>query len=117
MTEMDDDPLRCDGCSRESWPDGSLILLVQAEQLAASPSPQVLRTVKTVRVTCGPTCSSGASPVELEGETVVFSFGKIRDVFDYADNVIAAHDWDRGTVQRLSRVLAALHRRRGATSS
>ena len=116
---MDDNPLRCDGCSRESWPDGSLVLLVQAEHGVVAATKQVLKTVKTVRVTCGPTCTSGSSVTDLdiEGETVVFSFGKIDDVFDYADNVIAAHDWERGTVQRLSRVLAALHRRRGATSS
>jgi hypothetical protein len=116
---MDDDPLRCDFCSRESWPDGSLVLLVQAEPDVAWKAAQVLKTVKTVRVTCGPTCASGSSvsDVGVEGETVVFSFGKIDDVFDYADNVIAAHDWERGTVQRLSRVLAALHRRRGAKSA
>ena len=106
-----DNPLRCDACSRESWPDGSLVLHVQAE-------PDV-KTVKNVRVTCGPTCASRRSVAEIGtgGETVVFSFGTIDDVFDYADHVIAAHDWERGTVQRLSRVLAALHRRRGATAS
>jgi hypothetical protein len=78
---MDDNPLRCDGCSNESWPDGSLVLVVRAE-------PEI-STVKNVRVTCGPT-------------------------FDYADRLIAAHDWERGMVQRLARVLAALHRKRSS---
>ena len=100
---MDDDSLRCDGCARESWPDGSLILHVRAEEDVS--------TVRTVRVTCGTSCANDATP-SADGETVIFSFGKITDVFDYADQVIAAHDWERGTVQRLSRVLAALHRRR-----
>lgn len=100
---MDDDSLRCDGCSRESWPDGSLVLHVRAEDDVS--------TVRTVRVSCGTACAN-AGESTIESDAVVFSFGKIADVFDYADQVIAAHDWERGTVQRLSRVLAALHRRR-----
>lgn len=101
---MDDDPLRCDGCFRESWPDGSIVLHVRAED----DTP----TVKNVRVTCGTDCSSDGGEPSSDGDAVVFSFRKISDVFDYADQVIAAHDWERGTVQRLSRVLVALHRRR-----
>lgn len=102
---MDDDPLRCDTCSRESWPDGSLILVVRDED--------AVMTVRNVRVTCGASCASSAPPsVDVEGAAIECSFKKIEDVFDYADHLIAAHDWERGTVQRLSRVLAALHRRR-----
>jgi hypothetical protein len=102
---MEDDPLRCDGCSRESWPDGSIVLHVREDERVS--------TVNHVRLTCGPTCAgSGPSDVELGGQTVVFRLETIDDVFDYADRMIAAHDWERGTVQRLSRVLAALHRRR-----
>jgi hypothetical protein len=102
---MEDDPLRCDGCSRESWPDGSLVLHLR--------DYQDVRTVSNVRLTCGPACTgSRPSNAELDAETVTFELGTIEDVFDYADRMIAAHDWERGTVQRLSRVLAALHRRR-----
>jgi hypothetical protein len=102
---MDDSPFRCDGCSRESWPDGSLVLVVRDES--------AISTVKNVRVTCGPACAS-SELVERESgaDAVVFSFGGIDDVFDCADRLIAAHDWERGTVTRLSRVLAALHRKR-----
>lgn len=95
------DPLRCDGCSRESWPDGALVLVVEEE-------PKV-KTVRHVRITCGKACSE-RSPAEYD--VVVHEFAAMNDVFDYADRVIAAHDWERGTVQRLSRVLAAIHRRR-----
>lgn len=102
---MDDDPLRCDGCSRESWPDGSLVLVVRDEDA-------VMR-VRSVRVICGAACASSAPPLsEGDGNVIECSFVKISNVFDYADEIIAAHDWERGTVQRLSRVLAALHRRR-----
>jgi hypothetical protein len=101
---MDEDPLRCDGCSRESWPDGSLVLLLREEE--------TIKTVRYVRVACGPVCASTELADPNEHAAVVFSFRTIEDVFDYADRMIAAHDWERGTVQRLSRVLAALHRRR-----
>lgn len=105
---MDDNPLRCDACSRESWPDGSLVLHVRDEERVT--------TVRNVRVMCGPTCASTSHGDEpLEDGAMVFSFGAIEDVFDYADRLIAAHDWERGTVQRLSRVLAALHRKRAPT--
>lgn len=100
---MDENPLRCDGCSGESWPDGSLVLVVRDEDRVT--------TVRNVRVTCGPTCAPPDSG-DAGHETVVCQFATIDDIFDYADRLIAAHDWERGTVQRLSRVLAALHRRR-----
>lgn len=102
---MDDDPLRCDGCSRESWPEGSLVIHVRAEE--------AFTTVKHLRVTCGRACESRAALAsDAEGDVIECSFASIGDVFDYADQLIAAHDWERGTVQRLSRVLAAIHRRR-----
>lgn len=104
MTMKDHDSLLCDGCSRESWPDGSLVLHVRAED--------TVTTVRNVRVACGTTCAESVGEPSTDGETVVFSFGMIEDVFDYADRIIAEHDWERGTVQRVSRVLAALHRRR-----
>lgn len=95
------DDLLCDGCARETWPDGSILLVVQDDR--------VVKTVRTVRITCGQTCVGTPS---IEGEAVFHSFVGISNVFDYADALIAAHDWERGTVQRLSRVLAAVHRRR-----
>ena len=106
---MDDNPLRCDGCFRESWPEGSLVLHIRDEDDVS--------TVRHVRVSCGAACA-GREPVDarpIDRETVIARFAAIGDVFDYADRLLAVHDWDRGTVQRLSRVLAELHRRRGST--
>jgi hypothetical protein len=58
-------------------------------------------------------CAAGRAPGDdVDGDAIVLSFSAIDDVFDYADRLIAAHDWERGTVQRLSRVLAAIHQRR-----
>lgn len=98
---MSDNPLRCDGCARESWPDGSIVLVVESE-------PRV-KTVRRVQISCGRACEAASS---LESETVLYEFKELGDVLDCADRIIAAHDWERGTVQRLSRVLAALHQRR-----
>jgi len=100
---MSDNPLRCDGCSRESWPDGSIVLVVQHEPRG--------KTVRRVHVSCGPACTAQSS---AESEAVLYRFEELDDVLDSADRIIAAHDWERGTVQRLSRVLAAVHQRRSA---
>ena len=41
---------------------------------------------------------------------LVFHFAALGDVFDYAERIIPAHDWERGTIHRLSQILTALHR-------
>lgn len=103
---MEDNPLRCDGCSRECWPDGAIVLHVRDEDKVS--------TVRHVRVSCGAACA-GKELVDrkVDAGAVISSFATIGDVFDFADRLLALHDWERGTVHRLSRVLAAVHRKRG----
>lgn len=96
---MQEDPLRCDGCAAEAGLDGALVLVVQADI--------AVKTVRSVRVSCGPACV----PAEDPGSVASFTFAELGDVFDFADRIIPAHDWERGTVQRLSRILVALHQR------
>lgn len=101
-TIMTNHPLRCDGCAAEAGLDGALILVLLAD---AS-----VKTVRNVRVSCG-TCGPSSAPVEDPSSVATFTFQELGDVFDFADRIIPAHDWERGTVQRLSRILVAIHQR------
>jgi hypothetical protein len=78
---------------------------------------RAVKTVTSVHVACGPGCASSEHVAPGDDDAFEVSFGAIDDVFDYVDRLIAAHDWERGTVQRLSRVLAELHRKRGRVPS
>lgn len=83
--------------------DGALVLVLD-------PSEPVY-TVTSVRVVCCERCAENDASYDV---AVRFAFGGVGDVFDYAERVIPAHDWDRDTIDRLSSVLAALHARRKA---
>lgn len=93
-------PLRCHGCATDAGIDGALVLVLMPD------AP--VKTVRTVRVSCR-TCGPASGGVEAPGTVTTFTFAELGDVFDFAERIIPAHDWERGTVQRLSRVLVALH--------
>lgn len=95
-----ENPLRCDGCATEAGIDGALILVLMPDTS--------VKTVRGVRIACA-TCGPSSAGLEDPGSVATFTFAELGDVFDFADRIIPAHDWERGTVQRLSRVLVALH--------
>ena len=66
-----------------------------------------VKTVRHVHVACGAPCMPSKDDSDI---AVVFHFSALVDVFDYAERIIPAHDWERGTIHRLSRILTALHR-------
>jgi hypothetical protein len=86
--------------------DGSLVLVLD-------PTERVY-TVRSVRVVCCARCAERDDSFDV---AVRFAFASVGDVFDYAEKVIPAHDWDRDTIDRLSSVLAALHARRKARAA
>lgn len=92
--------LRCDACASDAF-DGSLVLVLEPAERVYS--------VRSVRVVCGTRCAERDTSFDV---AVRFAFAAVGDVFDYAERVIPAHDWERDTVDRLSAVLAALHARR-----
>lgn len=98
---MSEDALVCDGCASEAKNEGALVLVLDTDRHRA------MTTVRRVHVACGSAC---LPKPDREGATVTtFSFDELGDVFDFADRVLVEHDWESGTIQRLSRVLVALH--------
>lgn len=105
---MQNDPLRCEDCAAEAGLEGALILVLLRDVR--------VKTVRSVRVACG-TCEPPPASAEHPASVARFAFAELGDVFDFAERVIPAHDWERGTVQQLSRVLVALHQRARSTST
>lgn len=97
---MQDHPLRCDGCTANAGHDGALVFVLQH----GAP----VQTVRSVRVACG-ACGPASLRTEPPDTVTSFTFVELGDVFDFADRIIPQHDWERGTVQQLARVLVALH--------
>lgn len=95
------DRLVCDHCRLELAGEGAALVLV------IDPEDRV-RTVRGVRLACKDACL----PVPTAHELSVVPLAQLGDVFDYADRVIGEHDWERGTINRLSQILTLVHRQR-----